>query len=44
MDMEIDIEVEDGELIITLVDSNTLLPIAVGSIDLLTLKEALEDE
>ena len=44
MDMEIEIEVEDGYMIITLVDSNTLMPVAIGSLDLLTLKEALEDE
>lgn len=44
MDLEIDIEIEDGCLIITLIDLNQMIPIAMGSIDLMTLKEALENE
>lgn len=44
MDLEIDIEIEDGYFIVTLIDLNQMIPVAVGSIDLMTLKEALEDE
>ncbi len=43
MEIEVDIQLEDGELVIELVDADSLVVIGRGTLDLDELKEALDD-